>query len=290
MAELLTDKWQQRAALREAGADSVRTAMIHPEADRGGSRRAEARPRGRRRQYLPRPGRGQGGSATCARCRRRPGRGLVQGGGLVLEQYLVGRPTGPFGDDVSGEIAVVEGDRTTIGVRGKPPLVPPFRETGRLWPSPFGRAEDEEFTALARSAVAALGIRTGITHTELEVTPQGPCLIEVNGRLGGGIQELSLSAMDLDLTGYAARIALGETAPSRLVPVEGVHFQLILLAPRRSCEVVATEAVGVVGGVVPDHDAYVAPVERINSSVRRGFAFEGEPQPRFVNGTERFSL
>ncbi|MFG2977969.1 hypothetical protein ACGFYY_33855 [Streptomyces sp. NPDC048331] len=180
---------------------------------------------------------------------------------------------------MSGEIAVVEGDRTTIGVRGKPPLVPPFRETGRFWPSPFGRAEDEELTALARSAVAALGIRTGITRTELEVTPQGPRLIEVNGRLGGGIQELSLSAMDLDLTGYAARIALGETTPPRLVPVEGVHFQLILLAPRRSCEVVATDAVGVVGGVVPDHDAYVAPVERINSSVRRGFAFEGEPSP-----------
>ncbi|MER5411406.1 hypothetical protein [Streptomyces virginiae] len=164
--------------------------------------------------------------------------------------------------------------------------------------------------------MAALGIRTGITHTELKVTPRGPRLIEVNGRLGGGVQELSLSAMDLDLTGYAARTALGETAPPRLV-----HFQLILLAPQRSCEVVAiegakevraldgvgncrfyvrpgqtldggvaTKAVGVVGGVVPDHDAYIALVERINSLLRLGFACEGEPQPRFVNGAELSSL
>ncbi|MFD4911722.1 hypothetical protein ACFWNR_00665 [Streptomyces virginiae] len=87
-----------------------------------------------------------------------------------------------------------------------------------------------------------------------------------------------------------------------------MHFQLFLLAPQRSCEVVAiegakevraldgvsncrfyvrpgqtldggvaTKAVGVVGGVVP---------ERINSPLRLGFACEGEPQPRFVNGAE----
>ncbi|MCX4716544.1 hypothetical protein OG818_12105 [Streptomyces virginiae] len=148
--------------------------------------------------------------------------------------------------------------------------------------------------------MAALGIRTGITHTELKVTPRGPRLIEVNGRLGGGIQDLSFSAMDLDLTGYAARTALGETALPRLV-----HFQLILLAPQRPCEVVAIEgarevraldggvaskAVGVVGGVVPDHDVYIALVERINSLLRLGFACEGEPQPRFVTGAELSSL
>ncbi|MEY2230725.1 MULTISPECIES: ligase [Streptomyces] len=327
MAELLTDKWQQRAALREAGVDSVRTALIHTEADWA----AAAAHVGFPAVLKPVHGVASGntfhvpdeatglGHLRSVLALDRPG--LIQGGGLVLEEYLVGRPTEPFGDYVSVEIAVVDGDLTTVGVTGKPPLVPPFRETGRFWPSPFGRAEDEEFTALARSAVAALGIRTGITHTELKVTPQGPRLIEVNGRLGGGIQELSLSAMDLDLTGYAARIALGETAPPRLVPVEGVHFQLILLAPQRSCEVVAiegakevraldgvsncrfyvrpgqtldggvaTKAVGVVGGVVPDHDAYIALVERINSLMRLGFAFEGEPQPRFVNGAELSSL
>ncbi|MEU9988159.1 ligase [Streptomyces sp. NPDC048045] len=327
MAELLTDKWQQRAALREAGVDSVRTALIHTEADWA----AAAAHVGFPAVLKPVHGVASGntfhapdeatglGHLREVLAQDRPG--LIQGGGLVLEEYLVGRPTEPFGDYVSVEIAVVDGELTAIGVTGKPPLAPPFRETGRFWPSPFGPAEDEEFTALARSAVAALGIRTGITHTELKVTPQGPRLIEVNGRLGGGIQELSLSAMDLDLTEYAARIALGETAPPRLVPVEGVHFQLILLAPQRPCEVVAiegakevwaldgvtncrfyvrpgqtldggvaTNVVGRVMGVVPDHDAYTALVERINSRLRLGFAFDGEPEPRFVNGDELSSL
>jgi hypothetical protein len=96
MAELLTDKWQQRAALREAGVDSVRTALIHTEADWAAAAAhvgfpagAEARPRVRQRQYLPRPGRGHwarppalgaGAGPAGADPGWRPGAGGVPGG------------------------------------------------------------------------------------------------------------------------------------------------------------------------------------------------------------------
>ncbi|WP_051740328.1 ligase [Kitasatospora sp. MBT66] len=326
-AELLTDKWQQRAVLREAGVDSVRTALIHTEDDWAGAVAHVGLPAvlkpvhgvaSGNTFHVPDEATGLGHLREVLALDRP---GLVRGGGLVLEEYLVGRPTGPYGDYVSVEIAVVDGELYTLGVTGKPPLVPPFRETGRFWPSPFGRAEDEQCTALARSAVAALGIRTGITHTELKLTARGPRLIEVNGRLGGGIQDLAVSAMGLDLIAYAARIALGGTEPPALVPVEGVHFQLLLPAPRRPCTVVAaegakevwaldgvsncrfyvrpgqvldggvaTDEVGRVNGVVADHGTYTALVERIDSMIRLGFAFVGESEPRFVDGTELSSL
>ncbi|MFD4911723.1 hypothetical protein ACFWNR_00670 [Streptomyces virginiae] len=67
--------------------------------------------------------------------------GLIQGGGLVLEEYLMGRPTGPFGDYVSVEIAGVDGDPTTIGVAeagsGRPRSA--GRRTRSSRPSPGAR-------------------------------------------------------------------------------------------------------------------------------------------------------
>ena len=37
---------------------------------------------------------------------------------------------------------------------------------------------------MVADAIEALGIRTAVVHTEVKLTPEGPRLIEVNGRLG----------------------------------------------------------------------------------------------------------
>ena len=45
-------------------------------------------------------------------------------------------------------------------------------------------------SSLATSAIEALGVDTGCLHTEIKFTPDGPRIIEVNGRVGGGVPEM----------------------------------------------------------------------------------------------------
>lgn len=319
-AELLTDKWLQRAALRAAGLDAVRSARI----DAPGDWERAAATVGFPAVLKPVHGAASGntfyvadadsGRDLAARVLELPAPGLVVGGGLVLEEYLPGRDCAPFGDYVSVEHAVIDGVVTDIAVTGKLPMVAPFRETGRFWPSPFTPEENDELRALAARAVLALGIRHGITHTEIKLTPAGPRLIEVNGRLGGGIQDLAVRAAGLDLIELAARICLGEGVAPRLPAIERVYYQAFHPAPRRPCVLVehlggeavralagvdlcrfflrpgqqvpggvGTWELGQVYGVVPDHDALVALLKEVDDLLRFRFAFPGESEPTTVS-------
>lgn len=155
-------------------------------------------------------------------------------GTLVLEEYLPGRDTGAFGDYVSVESVVRDGTVLDIAVTGKFPMVPPFRETGRFWPSPLEPAEEHLARDLARRSVEALGIREGLTHTEIKLTPDGPRLIEVSlVELGGGINELSVRSQGLDLIELAGRTALGEHPQLPALYTGRACFQLFHPAPRR---------------------------------------------------------
>ena len=44
---------------------------------------------------------------------------------------------------------------------------------------------------IASMAIKALGVRVGFLHTEIKLTPDGPRIIEVNGRLGGSVAEMA---------------------------------------------------------------------------------------------------
>ncbi|GAB6902689.1 ATP-grasp domain-containing protein [Kineosporia succinea] len=326
-AELLTDKWQQRAVLRAAGIDAVRSARVDALADWEPALSRVGLPA----VLKPVHGAASGntylvadagtGRELARQVLSLPAPGHVRGGGLVLEEYLPGRDCAPFGDYVSVESAVRDSRVTDIAVTGKLPMVPPFRETGRFWPSPFPAPENDRIRDLAGRAVRALGVRDGLTHTEVKLTPDGPRLIEVNGRLGGGIQDLAQRAMGLDLIEYAARIALGEPAPPRIVPVGQVYFQAFHPAPRRPATVrghggteavralegvqlcrtyvrpgqrlaggVATQELGRVSGVVADHDALATLVKRVDQHLTFEFALSGEPEPRTVTRAELGSL
>jgi biotin carboxylase len=86
-----------------------------------------------------------------------------------------------------------------------------------VWPSQAGGGEVAE---VAGRAVAALGIENGPTYTQLRITSDGPQVVEVAARLGGGHDaELCLAALGVDLNGLALRTALGEEIdPAALVP------------------------------------------------------------------------
>ena len=93
-----------------------------------------------------------------------------------------------------------------------------------------GKAAD-----VARAAVDALGIRDGPSYTQLRVGFDGPQVIEVAARLGGGHDaELVHAALGIDLNGLALQAALGESiwsAALHAVPQVGGAVVRFLVPP-----------------------------------------------------------
>ncbi|WP_031074850.1 hypothetical protein [Streptomyces sp. NRRL WC-3742] len=230
---LLRDKYAMRARLREHGVDAVRSARLEGPGDWPAALAEVGLP------AVLKPATGQGSRDTHLITEESEGHRLAEelltgpeAGPMVLEEYLLGRDCGPFGDYVSVESAVVGGVVTHWQVTGKYPLLPPFREPGQYWPAPVDEQERAAALALTTRVVEALGIETGITHTELKLTAEGPRLIEVNGRLGGFQCWLSELAGGLDPMQLAARIALGEEVEVGHAPTDRVYFVRSVQTPR----------------------------------------------------------
>ena len=128
-----------------------------------------------------------------------------------------------------------------------------------VWP---GRDADAS-VEVARTAVAALGITDGPSYTQLRLGPDGPQVIEVAARLGGGHDaELVLAATGVDLNGLAIDAALGlpHAVPDRQEPRVGGAVTRFLVAPPGMLE----------GVEVPDG---LDGVERVRLYRRPGYVF-----------------
>ncbi|HEY7049816.1 MAG TPA: ATP-grasp domain-containing protein [Jatrophihabitantaceae bacterium] len=134
---------------------------------------------------------------------------------LLVEQMLQDswpRAERPYADFVSVESILAGGRLSHLAVTGRSRLADPYRETGDFIPSNLPRETTDEIVRVAGRAIEAVQADTGVFHTEVKVTPDGPCVIEVNGRVGGSIPEIFALATDgawsfLDI---ACRVALGE--------------------------------------------------------------------------------
>jgi len=77
-----------------------------------------------------------------------------------------------------------------------------------VWPSAH---PVEEAVEAARLAADALGVTDGPTYTQIVLGPDGPRVMELAARLGGGHDaELCRVALGIDLNGLALAAALGE--------------------------------------------------------------------------------
>lgn len=133
--------------------------------------------------------------------------------GMFVEQYMPGLPTSSserFGDYVSVESLVAGGRIGHLAVTGRFPLAQPFRETGFFIPADLSQAQQAAVLEVATAALRALGVRTGGFHTEIKLTPDGPRVLEVNGRLGGVVPEMLWQASGESLMRLSMRIALGQ--------------------------------------------------------------------------------
>jgi biotin carboxylase len=136
----------------------------------------------------------------------------IEEGGMILEAYLpaAGDLASRFAPIVSVESYVIGGEPRHFAVTGRLPFAEPFRETGSVLPSDLAVEPAQMAESAAGAAIVALGATGGCFHTEIKFTPEGPRIIEVNGRLGGGIPELvKLAGEDRSVLRLAMELALG---------------------------------------------------------------------------------
>jgi len=263
----LTDKREQRRLLSAAGVPCpvVRT-LTHPD-DWPEVRRAVSGP------CVVKPARGFGSASTFGlddgdtTLPEAVIDGLLAAVPFVVESRLVGVPRPPFGDYVSVESVVTSGTVRHLAVTGKLPLVEPFRETGQFIPADLTGQEHLACLEMTGRALQALGVQVGICHTELKLTPEGPRVIEVNGRLGGYIGDLLRRGLGLDPVALAVAAAQGVPGPAQDRTPGGVVLNWTSLPPVEARVVLGIDGVpdvrtspGVVGYV-----SYVRPGHRLRA-------------------------
>ncbi len=164
---------------------------------------------------------------------------------MVLEEYIA--DTVPclgegFANYLSVESAVSAGVVEHFAVTGRFPLAPPFRETGFFIPADLTPSQRAAALDVASAAVRAMGVETGCLHTEIKFTSDGPRIIEVNGRLGGGVPLILEMATGASAPRLAMEVALGFPADcAPLLPRSGIGFRLLFHAPLEARKVLAVE-------------------------------------------------
>jgi biotin carboxylase len=114
-----------------------------------------------------------------------------------------------FANFVSVE-SVVEGGRVQhAGISARTRFRWPFLETGYFTPSALSDQLQADVLRVASEAAYALGVADGCLHTEIKLTDEGPVVIEVNGRPGGGMSEMLERASGFSILRTALRLAIG---------------------------------------------------------------------------------
>ncbi len=161
----------------------------------------------------------------------------------MVEGYLGGsdQAVSRFADVVSVESFVLDGSAHHLAVTGRFPFADPFRETGSVLPSDISPADAEAAEEVATAAISGLGLRHGCVHTELKFTSHGPCIVEVNGRIGGGIPELlALAGGQIDLLRFGMERALGMPVSLELpLRFSNVAYRRIVTPPVWAHRIVA---------------------------------------------------
>jgi biotin carboxylase len=120
--------------------------------------------------------------------------------------------------------------------------------TAHLYPSQHATTA---VVVAAEAACRALGIAHGPTYTQVLIGPEGPCVMEVAARLGGGHDaELCQAALGVDLSAAAVRSAVGRPAGA-LEPVRdrAAVVRFLIAPPGRLKAVEGLDAARALPGV-----------------------------------------
>jgi biotin carboxylase len=149
---------------------------------------------------------------------------------FIVEEFIPGTPRevgSDVADFVSVESVVSRGVISHLAICGKFTLAPPFRGTGGFLPVDLPAEEISSILAVTTRALEALGTTTGCTHTEIKLTPQGPRVVEVNGRIGGNIATFMEGSTGVSLPHLAVDIALDRPITrTGLLPCDHITFRV----------------------------------------------------------------
>lgn len=130
-----------------------------------------------------------------------------RGGDVVVEEFMKG-------PEVSVELLAVNGKHYVLQVTDKLTTgAPHFVEIGHSQPSRLPNADVEAIKNLAIKAAKAVGIENGPGHAEIILTKDGPKMVEIGARMGGGCITTHLVPFStgINMTEATIRTALGET-------------------------------------------------------------------------------
>lgn len=140
---------------------------------------------------------------------------------VLIEEYV-------RGEEISIDTAWSSGNMFPLFVAHKlTGFSPYFEEVGHRIDGEDPLLQDSTLLNVLFSAHAAVGFRSGITHTEVRLSNEGPKIIEINGRLGGDfIPYVGALATGLDLGRIVVDVACGK-APvvnERLLSCAAIRF------------------------------------------------------------------
>jgi biotin carboxylase len=112
---------------------------------------------------------------------------------IIAEELLIGR-------EISMEAFSQAGDHQLICITEKYKDPVTCIENGHCVPAVIDEKLKEEAFLYLQRVLNALGIKEGMTHTEIFLTSDGPFLVETHLRMGGGfIPELVKESLDIDM-------------------------------------------------------------------------------------------
>ena len=164
---------------------------------------------------------------------------------MIVEEQMEDllAPGSPYASHVCVESIVSHGVVSHLGISGLFPLVPPFRLAGGFFPADLPPADIDECFELTTACLRAVEADRGCFRTEIQLSPPGRRIIEMNGRPTGLVPATMTLASGVSLLQLGMRVALGEH-----VVVDGpVRCDQIAYRYFREPPMSATKVLGITG-------------------------------------------
>ncbi len=159
------------------------------------------------------------------------------------------------GPEVTVNAVSLDGEFVPLLVTDRLTAEPPGFGVALAHVAPASVDDEAAVIAAARAAVEAIGIRHGPSYTQLRVGPDGPVVMEVAARLGGGHDaELVEAVTGVALNALAVSFALGEPVqlPSFPQSVSDTGYPQAIASPhavsRPACEEIVADLCTPTGG------------------------------------------
>ncbi|MEU7756900.1 ATP-grasp domain-containing protein [Micromonospora sp. NPDC049171] len=134
----------------------------------------------------------------------------------LAEPELRGRELSVEAFSQHGQHTIIGLTSTELGTKGD---ATEFVAYGHIFPVALSPAEARAVEDTVRTFLDVVGVRHGLTHTEIILTADGPKVLETHTRHGGGkIRELVQAALGIDMVRLALAARLGLAPATHLTP------------------------------------------------------------------------